>query len=95
MDKYSAILGENTARCDITKEGDRETVLVVKDSFAHSLAPMMAENCNVIMIDMRYFNDSLIELAESENVSKILFLFNMDTLVNESGFRKLGMGLNK
>lgn len=94
-DKYSAFLGGNTARCDITSGEDRKTIIVAKDSFAHSLVPFLAEDYNIIMIDLRYYSGSLYALAEESGAEKILFIYNMDTLSNESGFRILRMGLDK
>lgn len=93
-DKYAAFLGSASGRCDIFSGEDKETLIVVKDSFAHSLVPFLAEDYNIIMIDLRHYSFSLMELCETEGVETVLFLYNLDTLSNESGFRMLRNGIN-
>lgn len=95
-DKYKVFLDGNTAETDITLEGaDRECVLVVKDSFAHSLVPFLARTYDVVMIDLRYYTGSPAELCREQNINKVFLIYNMDTLANESGFRLFKMGLDK
>jgi len=93
-DKYSAFLGGNAARINITsKNGEREKMLVVKDSFFHSLAPFFAKEYDLVIIDLRYYTDSVAELCRNESIDKALVLLNVETLGEESGLGKLKMGL--
>lgn len=94
-DKYSAFIGGNAARVDITSQGGekREKILVVKDSFAHSVAPFIAKNYDVVLIDLRYYTGSLINLCRDEGINKVVILYNMDTLCSEAGFRRFRTGL--
>lgn len=94
-DKYSVFLGGNAARIDVTStEGGREKLLVIKDSFFHSLAPFFAKDCDLVLIDLRYYNGSPVELCREEGINKVLILLNVETLGEESGLRKLALGLN-
>ena len=92
-DKYSAFLGGNAARIDVTsKGGAREKLLVVKDSFFHSMAPFFAADFDLVIVDMRYTTDSVAEICYNEGISKVLILLNAETLGEESGLGRLAMG---
>ena len=97
-DKYSAFLGHdnftfggNNPLTLITKDGEenREKLVLIKDSFAHSLAPFLAYHYDLIILDMRYYipdgniNKTVMQYASEENVSKVLILYNMETFMND------------
>ena len=93
-DKYSAFLGGNAARIDVTSsDKDREKLLVIKDSFFHSLAPFFAEKYDLVIIDMRYYTGSAAMLCKDEGIDKVLVLLNAETLGEECGLGRLKMGL--
>ncbi len=98
-DKYSAFVGGNTARTDVylTDENgnrvSREKLIVIKDSFAHSAAPYLAREYDLIMLDLRYYKESVAKLAEEEGVSGVLVLVNADSLVSAATFAILRLGL--
>jgi hypothetical protein len=94
-DKYASFL-ENSVygRVDVTSPGEKPKLLVVKDSFAHSLVPFLAEHYDVTMIDPRYYGKALIELVESEGFDAVLVCCNMDTLSSATPFAKLAIGLD-
>ncbi|MBR6917961.1 MAG: hypothetical protein IKN38_07225 [Clostridia bacterium] len=94
-DKYSAFLGGNATRIDVTsKSEEREKLLIVKDSFFHSLAPFFARDFDLVIIDLRYYNGSVIELCEEEGIDRALILMNVETLSEQSGLMKLKMGFD-
>ena len=87
-DKYSVFIGGNSALVTLEAPGEnREKILIVKDSFAHSAAPILAKNYDLVIADLRYYSSSLWELCESEDIKKVILIYNMDTLSEESGFR--------
>lgn len=94
-DKYSVFLGGNNARVDVTgsKGESRPKLLIVKDSFAHSLAPFLAEHFDVTMTDPRYYKKPLIRLVEEEGFDAVLVCCNMDTLSSAAPFAILRSGL--
>ncbi len=91
-DKYPVFLGGNNAYVEITGgEKNGKTLLVVKDSFAHTLVPFLAPHYEkIIMIDYRYFNESTEQLVEKEAVTDILVLYNTMNFVEDRNLLKLG-----
>ena len=80
-DKYAVFLGGNHARVDITSgAGDREKLLVIRDSFADSIAPFLALHYDLILVDLRYYTDSLSQLVAQEGIDKVLVLENITEL---------------
>lgn len=86
-DMYPVFLDGNHALVTIENqnaEGDG-TLLIIKDSFAHCAAPFLAENYSkVIMVDLRYYKNSVSELAVSEKADDILFLYGMNNFCTDS-----------
>lgn len=82
-DKYPVFLDGNHPYTVITNSNasSDETLLVVKDSFAHSLVPFLADHYSrIIMVDMRYYSDPIPALAEREGVDRVLFVYSIDNL---------------
>lgn len=81
-DKYSVFLSGNNAHVKIydTENQNKETLLMIKDSFSHSLAPYLCEHFNIELIDPRYFSGSIYKYVEENNIKNVLFLFGIDTL---------------
>ena len=72
---------------------EREKLIVIKDSFAHSAAPFLAREYDLIMLDLRYYKESVAALAEEEKVSGVVILVNADSLVSAATFAILRLGL--
>jgi len=89
-DKYAAFIGGNFGLTKITKDTDeeRETLLIVKDSFSHSLVPFLARHYDLVLVDLRYYSKSMINFAEENEIDKVLLLYNMETLT-EAGYLKI------
>lgn len=83
-DKYSTFLSGNNAHVKITdtQDSDKETLLIIKDSFSHSLAPYLAEHYNLELIDPRYFSGSIEKYILENEFENVLFLFGLDTLAS-------------
>ena len=83
-DKYSVFLSGNNAHVKIydTQDGTKETLLIVKDSFSHSLAPYLCEHYNLELIDPRYYSGSIEDYIKENNIKNVLFLFGIDTLAS-------------
>lgn len=81
-DKYSLFLSGNNAHVKIfdTQNSEKETLLIIKDSFSHSIAPYLCEHYNIELIDPRYYSGSIEEYVKENNIEKVLFLFGIDTL---------------
>ncbi len=83
-DKYSVFLSGNNAHVKITdaENNDKETLLLVKDSFSHSLVPYLLEHFNLELIDPRYYTGSIEEYILENDIDRVLFLFGLDTLAS-------------
>ena len=94
-DKYSAFLGGNRARTRITleSEADRPTLLLIKDSFSHSLAPFLALHFDIELVDLRYYNKSVSDLVTEISPDKMLVIYGIDTLATSSEARRIIMGI--
>ncbi len=76
-DPYTVYFGGNTPYITVRLEGERQTLLVVRDSFASALAPFLAEHFDLVLIDPRFYPNRLSTLVEKEGVDKVLILENM------------------
>ena len=63
-------------------------VIVVKDSYAHSLLPLLADNYEeIIVVDLRYYHEKTVsELAHEEGISDIIFINNVDFINSDDNF---------
>ncbi len=104
-DKYSAFIGGNNARVrvypseDSPLAGERETLLLIKDSFAHSVAPFLAAHFDLEIIDLRYYkplvgNPTVPELIEEVGADRVLILYNLDSILNSENLVSLTLGLS-
>lgn len=84
-DKYGMFLsGTNllTKLCEKTEE-ERETVLLLKDSFGHSLAPFLALHYDVIVVNLEDAPFILTNFADSD-IGKVIVCFNLENVVTTS-----------
>ncbi len=83
-DKYSVFLGGNHGLLQVyEKDGEKPSLLLIKDSFANALIPLLARHYDLTVVDPRYYEGSISELA-SEDFDSILVLFGTDTLATTS-----------
>lgn len=93
-DKYASFIGGNFGYTEITKNGeDRETLLILKDSFSHSTVQFLARHYNLIMVDLRYYKTSMLRFCKENNIDRVLMLYNMETLTEGSYLKVLNSGL--
>ncbi|MGO5095867.1 DHHW family protein [Agathobaculum sp. LCP25S3_E8] len=91
-DKYPVFLSGNHARIHIETNADTEKrLLVVKDSYAHSLAPFLAEEYRTIdLIDLRYFKRQTIsDWLQGHPVDEILFVYGLSSLAEDKNLQWL------
>ncbi len=91
-DMYPVFLDGNHALVTIEnkKAKSDDTLLLIKDSFAHSAAPFFAENYSkVYMVDLRYYKLPVSELIASEGIDEILFLYGMNNFCTDTNLAYL------
>ncbi len=103
-DKYSIFIGHDTYGGNnpityVTKDTDepREQLILIKDSFGHSLVPLLAYHYDLVILDMRYYqpggeNKSVNELVHGENVKGMIILENMETFMNDENLQNILAG---
>ena len=91
-DKYPVFLGGNHARVHIETNADSgKRLLVIKDSYAHALAPFLAEEYSTIdLIDLRYFKQQTISSWLEENpADEILLVYGLSSLAEDKNLQWL------
>jgi hypothetical protein len=74
-DKYSVFTGGNHPLLTIRKSGEqRKTLLLVKDSFANAVVPLLARHFDLVIYDPRYASEPPPECDMSA------YIFGIDTL---------------
>ena len=81
-EKYGVFLGGNEPYIRITKVGEknRDRLLLVRDSFASALAPYLAEHFDLVLIDPRFYPESVSKAVQRENAFAVLVLENMGSV---------------
>lgn len=96
-DKYSSFISGNNACVSVTKTAnpgaDRETMLLIKDSFAHSLVPFLAYHYDLVILDLRYYKESVIELVAEREIDRVLIMNYMGSITQTNVFGVLNLGL--
>lgn len=85
-DKYQVFLGGNYAQVEITTDaGTGKNLMIVKDSYANCMIPMLTPYYDkIIIIDPRYFYDDIREIIKINKVNEVLFLYNVNSFVEDN-----------
>ena len=85
-DKYQVFFGGNHAIVDIVTTNDNQRrLLIFKDSYANCFVPFLIPYYSeIIMIDARYYYENVHTLVENKGITDVLFLYNMDTFLNDN-----------
>ena len=84
--QYEVFLGGNYDKVIISTAADTSaSLLVFKDSYANCLLPMLTPYFSkIVVIDPRYFSDSLKAVMSETKFTHVLFLYNMDTFLGDT-----------
>ena len=74
-------------------DADRPTLLLVKDSFAHSAVPFLAQHYDLVIVDIRYYKKSTAALIDEYGADRVLVLYNIDSLTSSADSVLLRAGL--
>ena len=96
-DKYGVYFGGNFAQIEILmdqtsndKNKTNKKLLIIKDSFANSIVPfLMPEYSEIIMLDLRYFNESISELMKKYQPDETLVLYEISNFAQDMNFFKI------
>ena len=90
-DKYTVFFGGNHSVTDIKTENKTgKTLLVIKDSFAHSLAPFLIKDYDrIVMLDLRYFNKSLKKYLNENEITDLIVLYSTPDFAEDANIGRL------
>lgn len=90
-DKYSYFLNGNNSKVAIkTNIQNGKKLLLIKDSYSHIMAQFLCQNFEELhFIDPRYYAGNLNDYIEENNITDILFLYNVSTFVEDKGIVSL------
>lgn len=85
-DKYSSFTGSNAPIVTIETDVDNgKSLLLIKDSYAHSLVPFLANHYSKItMVDMRYINVDLNMFVDLDSYTQTMFMYNAITFAQDA-----------
>ena len=92
-DKYSSFTGSNVPVVTIDTSVDNgKSLLIIKDSYAHSLVPFLSNHYSKItMIDMRYINTDISRLVRLDDYQQVMFMYNVITFAEDNNLSKLAL----
>lgn len=84
--KYEVFLGGNYNKVVIdTVSESRAILLIIKDSYANCLIPMLTPYfAKIVVVDPRYMTDSIYTVMDEYNFSHVLFLYNLNTFLQDT-----------
>lgn len=85
-DKYEVFFGGNHTRIDIsTPMEEKKNLLLFKDSYANCFIPFLVPYYrNIIVIDPRYFYNDIESLISDNEITDVLFLYNVNTFLGDN-----------
>ncbi len=88
-DAYAVFGGSNHPMYTIeTPIANKRRLLLVKDSYANSMIPFLTQHYReIVVVDPRYYFDSLEDLIQSERITDVLFLYNANTFFADDSLK--------
>jgi len=70
---------------------DREILLVMKDSFAHSLVPFLTRHYNIVIVDMdtSRWGTSLSTVISMVRPARVLMVYNLENLIETDKLKNI------
>ena len=90
-DKYPVFLDGNHARVTLTSNAKGGKLLIVRDSFAHCLAPFLSRHFQTVdLVDLRYFKRQTVsELMQENGYDRVLFVYGLESLTDDRSLQWL------
>lgn len=92
-DKYKVYFGGNYPELKITTANKNgKSLLVIKDSYANSFIPFIVNNYeNICVLDLRYTNFNVRQYVKDNEITDVLFLYNLASFSSDKNLYKLGV----
>ncbi len=90
-DAYTVFGGSNSPMYTIkTPVKSKKKLLLIKDSYANSFIPFLSQDFRkIVVVDPRYFYDSIDDIIKSEEITDILFLYNGNTFFQDDSLEMM------
>ena len=90
-DAYTVFGGSNHPMYTIkTPTKSSKKLLLVKDSYANSFIPFLAQSFReIVVVDPRYFFDNIDDIIKAEEINQVLFLYNANTFFNDNSLEMM------
>lgn len=90
-DAYTVFGGSNHPMYTIkTPTKSSEKLLLVKDSYANSFIPFLAQGYReIVVVDPRYFFDNIDDIIKAEGITQVMFLYNANTFFNDNSLEMM------
>lgn len=90
-DKYSYFLNGNNSKVEVhTKQENGKKLLIIKDSYSHNFVQFLCGNYEEIhLIDPRYYRSIIKNYVEENEITEVLFLYNVSNLTHDIGLRNI------
>ncbi len=90
-DKYSFFMGGNSPLQRIITGNDGPSVLIVRDSYADSLAPhLLGSFSEIHLLDLRYYRASLSDYIAANSIDNVLVLYSVTNFSTDVNLFLLG-----
>lgn len=82
---YEVFFGGNYGRMTITTMAEDKVLLVIKDSFANCLIPMLTPYYSkIVVLDPRYMTEGISGIMKEFDFTDVLFLYNANTFFEDT-----------
>lgn len=82
--QYAYFLGGNQPLCVLRTQAEGPKLLLVRDSYADSLAPFLCLRCSELhLIDLRYYRDSVQRYIQEQGIDQVLILYSLSTFLED------------
>lgn len=90
-DAYTVFGGSNHPMYTIKTPVDTgEKLLLIKDSYANSMIPFLAQNFReIVVVDPRYYFEDIEALMKKEGITQVMFLYNANTFFEDSSLEMM------
>lgn len=87
-DKYAVFFGGNYPLVQIKSHATNgEKVLIIKDSYANSIVPLMADQYQEVhMMDLRYYHEDVNKYIQNNGIDRVIFIHNVDFISTDNNF---------
>jgi len=96
-DKYGSFMSGSSTHISITMNNTegREKILLLKDSFGHSVAPFLALHFDIEMVDLDYLDKGIQIYFNNYNFDKVVVIYNLDNVISNDNLQRLKVNFEK